>query len=348
MDIVHGGDVYRNEIRFDFSVNINPLGMEKTVKYTLLDAIDQCEQYPDIRSEELRNAISRAMMLPGEWFLPGNGASELFLAAVHAIRPLKTVIPVPSFYGYEYAAGAGDGEILYYPLKKEDGFLWQKDLYAVLTEDVDLLFLANPNNPAGTLLEREKWVQLLHHCKQKGIYVIVDECFIEFCDPAASLIGELKMWENLLLVRAFTKSFAIPGVRLGYLLCNNLELLARIQRQLPEWNVSVPAQKAGVACAKLLGTVSTDSYLERTRECIKTEKEYLKNELTGMGVEVFDSDACFLLFYTQKELMEPLLKKGILIRDASNFRGLSKGYYRIGIKTRAENDTLLRALGELL
>ena len=265
---IHGGDIYRNQVRMDFSVNVNPLGIPETVMDALYKAIDGCDKYPDMTAQKLTEAVSAMLHVEQEWLLFGNGASELFMAIVHAIRPKKTVIPVPSFYGYEYAAGAIDGEIIYYQTRKENAFYLEEDFLSVLTEDVDLLFLANPNNPTGCLMSRDYVKSLLSHCKKKGIYVVLDECFVEFCGEEWSVIQETGQYENLILVRAFTKIYSIPGVRLGYLVCSNSEFRERIRRQLPEWNLSCFAQAAGYECAKQKG------FIQKTVDYMKQEGSF--------------------------------------------------------------------------
>lgn len=341
MKMIHGGDVYRNHVKTDFSVNVNPLGMPKAVEAALHNAVKECGKYPDITAYSLKEAVSEMLNVPGDSLLFGNGASELFMAVVHAIKPKKTVILVPSFYGYEYAAGAADGEIIYYKTKAENNFCPEDDLFSVLTEDVDMLFFANPNNPDGNLTGRQYLKNVLKHCRDNGIYVVLDECFIEFCNAQMSFVNEAEEYSNLIIVRAFTKIFAIPGVRLGYLVCSDQRLAKKIERQLPEWNISVFAQAAGCECAK------QTAFIQETVDYIKRERGFLADGLRKLDITVFQSDANFLLLYSGQHLYEKLLAKGILIRDCANFRGLSEGYYRIAVKSRKENEILLKAIGEI-
>ena len=185
---IHGGDIYSNDVKLDFSVNVNPLGIPEAVKTALYEEVANCDKYPDITADRLKKAVSEMLAVPKEYVLLGNGASELFIAIIHGITPKKTVIPVPSFYGYEYAAKAAEGEIVYYETKKENGFCLQADFFSLLTEEVDLLFLANPNNPTGTLMNRKELINVLNYCRSKEIYVVLDECFIEFCDRECSML----------------------------------------------------------------------------------------------------------------------------------------------------------------
>lgn len=278
------------------------------------------------------------LAVPQEYLLFGNGASELLMAAVHGIRPQKVVIPVPSFYGYEYAAKAVGSEIVYYRMKEENGFRMAEDIAGVLSGDVELLFLANPNNPTGALLQKNAVKDLLGYCRDRGIYVVLDECFIEFSGGRFSIFPAVKEFDNLLLVRAFTKIFSIPGVRLGYLLCGNRPLLIKIAEQLPEWNLSCFAQEAGCICA------AQAAYLSETEDHIRRERQFLEEGLKKKGFPVFPSMANFILFYSEEPLYEKLLKKGILIRDCKNFRGLGQGFYRVAVKNRKDHEILLENL----
>lgn len=338
---IHGGDIYRNQVVMDFSVNLNPLGMPKAVAEALHEAVEKCGSYPDMAADKLKSTVSSLLLVPKEYMLFGNGASELFMAIVHALKPQKIIIPIPSFYGYEYAAGAVDEETVYYPLEKEKDYLPGDDFLKVLAEDVDMLFLANPNNPTGRLMSQAYLTKLLNVCKQNGIMVVLDECFIEFCDEALSMISELEAYDNLLLVRAFTKIYAVPGVRLGYLICSDTLLLNKVRRHLPEWNLSTFAQEAGCVC------INQSEFVAETVGYVKRERQFLTDNLKRMGVQVFQSEANFILVYSEKPLYQGLLKQGILIRDCENFRGLSKGYYRIAVKSRKDNEALIKAIGEL-
>lgn len=341
---MHGGDIYRNKVKMDFSVNINPLGMPERVKEALMEAAAACACYPDIRQEALKQAIHVMTGADKNRILCGNGASELFMAIVHGLKPKKIVIPVPSFFGYEKAAKAGGAEVLYYEMKVEEAFCLTDKVIDFLPEDADILFLTNPNNPVGNRLSPELIEKILQHCMAKKIVVVLDESFIEFTQEweQYSFLRRVDEFSNLIIVRAFTKIFAIPGVRLGYLVCDNLEIVKKIEEQLPEWNLSVFAQKAGIAAAK------ETEYRKKSVEVVRTEREYLTGKLQRSGVLVYPSEANYLLLYTEYPLAEELLKRGILIRDCSNYRGLSKGYYRIAIRQREENEELLAEIGEIV
>jgi len=339
--MIHGGDIYRNEVELDFSININPLGMPDRVRQALLAAVDTCTRYPDIEVQKLTEAVSNMLGIPKNFILFGNGASELFQAVVHTLKPQKIWIPVPSFYGYEHVAGSSECEVCYFFTKEEQDFSPDEKVVNVIPPDTDLIFLANPNNPTGTLLSREVLVRILDYCKEQNIYVVLDECFIEFCEGADSMLSKIKQYENLMIVRAFTKIFAIPGVRLGYLISSNEELLQKTKLHLPEWNISTFAEAAGTACA------GEQEFIEQTRIFVAAEREFLINGLSEMGLTVYPGSANFLMLKTELPLYEELLKQKILIRDCSNYKGLANGFYRIAVKKREENEKLLEKIGEI-
>lgn len=338
----HGGDIYRNQIRLDFSVNTNPLGMPDPVKEALHQAVEEAENYPDIRAQALSAAVTEQLQVRKKQLVFGNGASELFHAVLHAIKPSKILIPVPSFLGYEEAAKAIDCEVIFYEMKKEENFCLTDRILDVLDENISLVFLANPNNPVGNLVEPGLIFQIAEKCRQCDITLVLDECFMELTgkEQTYSFLKRLDEFPNVVVIRAFTKLYAIPGVRLGYLVCEK-NLAEKIRLQLPEWNLSVFAQRAGVAAIK------EQEYIARAVVCIQTQRQFLLEELQAAGCSVFDSDADYLLFYSEMPLYELFLQRGILIRDCSNFRGLQRGYYRIAVKSEEQNRMFAEVLREI-
>lgn len=338
----HGGDIYRNQIRLDFSVNTNPLGMPDSVREALHQAVEEAEHYPDIHAQELTKAVAERLRISEKRLVFGNGASELFHAVLHAVKPSKILIPVPSFLGYEEAAKAMDCEVIFYEMKKEEKFCLTERILDALDESISLVFLANPNNPVGNLVEPELIFKIAEKCRQCDITLVLDECFMELTgkEMTHSFLNQLDEFPNVVVVRAFTKLYAIPGVRLGYLICEQT-LAEKIRLQLPEWNLSVFAQRAGVAAIK------EQEYVACAVVCIQTQRLFLREELKAAGCNVFDSDADYLLFYSEKKLYELFLQRGILIRDCSNFRGLQRGYYRIAVKSEEQNRIFADVLREI-
>ena len=343
MKSIHGGDIYNNKVNMDFSVNINPLGIPHSVKEAMSDALSYADRYPDMACSGLKKAISEYFTQQGcsiqsEDVIPGNGASELFMAIAHAIKPQKAVLLAPGFFGYEHVLLAVGCDIAYFLLDEQSDFSPAARLDALmdmLTDDTDIFFIANPNNPTGYLADSTFMKQIIGHCKEKHIYVVADECFMGFCEKNYSVLSLLCDYDNLIVVRAFTKLFAIPGVRLGYMLSKNDTIRQKVQRNLPEWNVSVLAQMAGEAC------IRESEYIKETASYVSGQRRLMSDGLKKLGFKVYKSDADFILFYSKLPLYDILLNKGILIRDCSNYVGLSEGYFRVAVKTYDENVRLL-------
>ena len=344
----HGGDRYSHEIMLDFSVNLNPLGVPESVRKSLLDSCALADRYPDLHAGQLRRDLADLFGTDPENVLPGNGASELLMALVHALRPGKAVLPAPAFSGYTHVLRAVDCRICYYDTRPEYGFSPDEGILPMLTPDTDLIILTSPGNPAGRYVEEAVLEKILERCEQQDIAVILDECFMELSDEPEkrSMCRRLEKWPKLLLLRAFTKSFAIPGIRLGYLLSADTQMLEKTAARLPEWNVSLPAQNAGCAAIKEY------EGLEQARRMIRKERACLEDALKKLGFQSSPSDTGYLLFRDARNrginLYQALLEEKILIRDCSDYRGLPGQCYRIAVKKREENDVLLAALERIL
>ena len=339
----HGGDRYRNKVRLDFSVNTNPVGVLESVRQSLINSISNAEHYPDQEVSALRKDLAAALNVQENMLVFGNGASEILTAAVRAAKPKNVLLPVPSFSGYQWALRPEAPNIRYSEM--EDGFQITSKLIGELTEKTDMLFLTNPNNPTGRYIQHDLLEEILDVCREKKILVILDECFMELSDDPEknTCVPQIGRWPNLIILRAFTKSFAIPGVRLGYMVCADIALNENIRQMLPEWNLSVMAQEAGVAALKEIQT------LKEARQQIIKDREYLKEQLEAVGMQCIPSNAGFLLLKSPREdLFERLLEKEILIRDCSDYQGLTKGYYRVAVRPKEENEELIRAIGDII
>lgn len=333
--MIHGGDIYHNKVNIDFSVSVNPLPVPDNVTDALKDCIGGIGRYPDIECSELSEKVSCKLGVKKENLVFSNGSSEIFMAIAHALRARKVLIPVPSFYGYEYAFSGNCEEMVFYPMKEEDGFKLTDEILGHITSDLDALVIANPNNPTGAMIEEALLSKILNKCLNENVRVIIDECFIEFADEKRSLIGKINDHENLCIIRSFTKIYAIPNVRLGYMICSDLKFVKEVRKHLPEWNVSGFAQAAGKECLKC------DEYVRKSVEYIRLEKEFLENEFAKLKIKTFHSDCNYILIYSELPLHDMLLEKEILVRNCDNFRGLKKGFYRIAVKSHEENIKLI-------
>lgn len=341
----HGGDIYTREYRIDFSANINPLGTPKRVLEAACRGVAHAAEYPDVECRRLKAAISRREAVPEEWIVCGNGAAELIFALALAVRPKRALLIAPGFAEYEQALrAAGCGcEIRFYQCRKENGFQPGNDYLEQITEDLDLLFLCNPNNPTGLLMPEALLEQIVLRCREKGVLLVADECFngLLLQGEAVSLKKKLGEMPGLFLLKAFTKLYAMAGLRLGYGLCSDGALLERIKQVIQPWNVSIPAQMAGTAAMEETG------FERESRDYVAGERRFLKQGFQRLGIRFYDSQANYLFFEGPPDLYEHCAGEGILIRDCSNYRGLEPGYFRIAVKKRRENEELLRVLEQV-
>lgn len=347
MHLIHGGDVYsaRQKMKqepLDFSANINPMGMPPGAVRAAADALQQCTQYPDPLCRELRAALAAYEGIPAEQIVCGNGAADLIFRIVAATHPQRALLLEPTFAEYEQALRSMDCSIAYFPLQESEGFVLPEAFLQQLTPEINLLFLCNPNNPTGRTVSPALLQEIWKRCEEAGILLVVDECFNEFLEHPEqnTLKGVLKTGTNSVILKAFTKSFAMPGLRLGYGLCGNRDLAERIFSCGQPWGVSIPAQAAGVAALQEQG------YLERMRRLIQTERRWLSENLARLGLRVFPSEANYILFRTETEisLRERMEQRGVLIRACGNYRGLDDRYYRIAVRGHDENERLIAAL----
>ena len=362
---MHGGDIYNNKVDIDFSVNVNPLGPPDSIRKCVVKASEGLSAYPDYNSRLLRDKLAEYLNydndISADNIICGNGASELIMAVAHAFisdADNGVLIPVPSFYGYRRAFEAVGAKIVYYHVKEKESFSLDESFLDLVRDadiDIDMIVLANPNNPTGACVSSDLLISILDECKKRGIKVLLDECFIELSEASYAQDIDYTAYDNLMVIRAFTKSYAIPALRLGYMFSHNKSLIDEVSRHLPEWNVNLIAYQAGLCALELEKNAGEGTrqetqagYLERSREMIRTERKFLTDELTKLGIRVYPSEANFLLIYSESDLYGYLLGRGILIRDCSDFIGLSKRYYRIAVRSHEDNKRLVHELGRLL
>ena len=269
----HGGDIYRRRVELDFSVNINPLGMPESVRRALCAAVEKSVCYPDIRAGKLRRAAADWCGVAEEELVFGNGASELFLAVVHAVRPKKILIPVPSFYGYEHAAAAGC-ETEFYPMRPEEGFRLTERILERINETVSLLFLANPNNPTGYLYTRREMHQIRDLVKKYDLYLFSDEVYREYIYTGSPYISACHLEgieQNVVLIDSVSKRYSECGIRIGALITKNAEVRRAVmkfcQARLSPPLIGQIAAEASLDAPEEYYRNVYDEYVER-RKCL--------------------------------------------------------------------------------
>ena len=379
----HGGNIYKvfrekniKEI-LDYSSNINPYGIPESLKKRITENLEVLERYPDPDYVELRQKLANLNKVNLSDIILGNGATEIIFLFMKVINPKKILIVSPTFGEYERAVKAteisgdtvslsssnGDNknienkkiEIEYFELKESDDFkLNIGNLKNELENKYDLLIICNPNNPTGKFLKLAQTEEILKECNKYDTKLFIDEAFIEFLADGMkeSIINTEENKKNLFVTRAFTKFFAIPGLRLGYGMYFDKELEKKISEKKEPWSVNNFAEMAG-------STVLDDAeYIEKTLKWIAEEKKYMYEKLNEIsGMKVYETEVNFItgkidekLFsegLNVKILREKMLEQGILIRDASNFKFLDERFFRLAIKDRASNERVIEAMKEI-
>ena len=341
---IHGGNVYQYRDCLDFSANCNPLGTPEAVKQAIIQSLDTISDYPQVGCGALKEAIAEYEKVDAQQLICGNGAAELIFSLCRAVRPKRALLPAPTFAEYEQALQSVDCRISHFYLREQQGFLLPEEYLGALDQEVDIAFLCNPNNPTGILIEREFLLRVLERCRELGILLVVDECFLDFVEEPENytLKGQLSSYKNLFLLKAFTKRYAMAGVRLGYGISNDQELLTRMELMTQPWNVSSMAQAAGIAA------LQETEYVEKGRGMVFREKEFLMTEMKKLGLKVYPSQANYLFFHGPKGLFGECVKKNLLIRDCGNYEGLEEGYYRVAVKRHEDNEKLISGLEDIL
>ena len=346
----HGGDIYTERTTkegkpfVDFSANINPLGMPNGIKEAVKHALKDCVNYPDPFCRELAQATGKYLNVPQEYLFFGNGAADVLFRLALALKPRQALLLAPTFADYEKALCSVNCKIHYYDLTAEESFIPGKNIISNITPRIKLVVICNPNNPTGQLMDRTQLKRVLYKCRLIGAHLLVDECFMDFvdADKAYSMRDLLEEYPELIILKAFTKTFAMPGVRLGYCMTSDEALRTRLHECGQDWSVSVLAQAAGIAA------LQETKYLQDSFAYVAEEREYLREQLKSIGAKVYGSEANYLFFYMDepKNLVEIMREQGYLIRSCANYHNLGAGYYRIAVKTRVHNRAFIKAFKE--
>ncbi len=346
--VPHGG-IYSTDMKLDpkiidFSSNVNPLGFPHSVKNVIKKNTSLLSVYPDPNSSELKDDLAKYTGIPKRQIIVGNGATEIIYNFCKAFirKNNRVIIPIPTFGEYEAAALLQGGRISY--LKTMDLNENIPKLQHMISKN-SCIFLCNPNNPTGSLVKRKNILKILETAYDESALVFLDECFIELVPESnESLILNLKEFANLFILKSLTKSYGLAGLRIGYGLGNKkiIDVLTRIKTP---WNVNALAQKAASAA------LSNKSHLYKTRKLIKNELTFLTSSISKIkNFTCYPSSTNFILLKSKinsKMVQKKLIKKKLLVRDCSTFRGLDNKFIRIAVRTHKENVKLVKALEEI-
>lgn len=336
----HGSDLEKVEKTFgikkeeliNFAANVNPLGISPKLHQSLADNIHVIETYPDREYSALRKCIASYANTNSDNVFVGNGSTELISIIIQIKQAKKACIIGPTYSEYEREIIIGGGRCQYFPLKSKDLFKLQVDeLSHFLTADFDLLVICNPNNPTSTAINTSDMRKILDICKEKDILCMVDETYIEFVQDIEEIssISLTQYYNNLIVLRGISKFFAAPGLRLGYGVCGNKDLIEAINSKKNPWSINSLAAVAGEIMFK------DTQYINDTRRLIKNERERIFKTLsTSKNLKLYEPTANFILVQiikhglTSTEVFERAIKEGFMIRDCSTFPFLDDKFIR--------------------
>lgn len=348
----HGGDVFslpekERESILDFSININPLGMSPQGKKAMLAYLDiDTARYPDMRCRDLKKSLSIRYGMPENGITCGNGATELMYAFVRAFRPSAVYVPAPTFSEYRLSAESEGIPVNSFLLDSAHGFRPLGTHFLDLIKPNSLIYLGNPNNPDGCILEKNILEQVLLRAEKTGGQVVVDESFVDFVGDKASVRSYIGEHPALSVVMSLTKFYAVPGLRIGALF-SSAKTAEIVQKQICPWNVNGLAQRYMAEAAK------DGDYQESSRLYVISERARMEAFLSGMQkLIVYPGTVNFILLrlkrHTARWLQEELMPRGIMIRQCGNYECLDDSFFRVAVRQKEENDRLLHALKEVL
>lgn len=349
MKLVHGGDWagYRAEFgcdALDFSANVSPLGLPAGVAAAITNALPTADRYPDPLCRELRAALAGAEGVPADWILCGNGAADLIFRLALAVRPRRALLPAPTFAEYEAALQTVGCAVQRVFLREENTFAVTEEFIDAVTPETDIVFLCQPNNPTGQVTPPALVERLVRRCAECGAVLAVDECFLDFLPDRDAWTAKqlLRDAPQLIILKAFTKLYAMAGVRLGYALCGDAALLEKTRGAGQPWAVSSLAQAAGLAA------LQETAYAGAVRARIAEQRPRMAAGLRALGLRVMDGQANYLLFRATPDFGEKLRRRGAVVRSCANYPGLDAAWYRTAVRTAEENTRLLQIMGEIL
>lgn len=349
MELVHGGDWagYRAEFgrdALDFSANVSPLGLPAGVAAAITNALPTADRYPDPLCRQLRAALAGAEGVPADWILCGNGAADLIFRLALAVRPRRALLPAPTFAEYEAALQTVGCAVQRVFLREENEFAVTEEFIDAVTPETDIVFLCQPNNPTGQVTPPALVERLVRRCAECGAVLVVDECFLDFLPDRDAWTAKqlLRDAPQLVILKAFTKLYAMAGVRLGYALCGDATLLEKMRGAGQPWAVSSLAQAAGLAA------LQETAYADAVRALIAEQRPRMAAGLRALGLRVMDGQANYLLFRATPDFGEKLRRRGAVVRSCANYPGLDAAWYRTAVRTAEENTRLLQIMGEIL
>ncbi len=340
VDHIHGGSAAEGWL--DFSASLNPLGPPPEALEAYQRASTRIASYPPAHQRELERKFADWIGVEPERVIAGNGSVHLIYLLVRVLRISKPYVAIPTFSEIANALAVAGSPAQSIQLPSASGFTLRIAAIAdTLRAGADAIWVGRPNSPTATIIEEKVALEIGGRCLVRDAWCIFDEAFIDLAGGARSLAPLLERNPRAIVLRSLTKTFAIPGIRLGFAV-GHPELIARMREAIEPWSVNAAADAVGHACLAL-----SPDYLNRARTIVEAERTYLRRELSQVaGLHVVPSSANFMMIELAREpsagaFAAHLAKQRIAIRDLSQLPGCGPGTYRIAVRSHSDNERLI-------
>ena len=326
----------------DFSENCNPAGPPPSVVEAWPTLISTLNSYPDPDGQPFRSAVSDYHQVDEQQVLVGNGAAEILSLLAGTYRGKRVLLIDPTFSEYRATLEVNGAEVVSLQAVESEGFQLPMCQILEALPEADAIYICTPNNPTGYLPTKDALLTIIKAANSSSTDVVLDEAFIDFVDESKSCIPQVTNYPNLLIVRSMTKMYAIPGIRLGYLIAHP-ERIETLKQRASHWHVNGLAAEIGVLC------LQEEAYRQQAILHAQTERLKMTQFLRAHGCEVLDSSANYVVMKPlsdAKKLYKDLLKQGIVLRHSENFRGMDGRWLRIGMKSEPMMATLREAMDQ--
>jgi len=348
----------KNQLRIEqyetvlFNANLNPLGIPKTVRRSLEQNIDSIIKYPDAYYNNLKKSVAAYAGVTTDEVIMGNGSVDLLKLFSALVQPRKVLVLSPGPSDHSIISKAYGAEIVYYDLKEEDDFVLNvPEFIDSLSDDIDLLYISNPNNPTSRKLTRSSVLAIAERCRELDIFFIIDEMYIEFLDNYLdyTAVPLIKSYENMAVIRSVSKFFAVPGLRFAYAVMNNPDLMLIIDLTTTKNNV------ASLTAIAITNMFKDTDYIEESSSIVHTERSLVYLAMsTSTSIKLYKPDANFMLIrllnpeVTSGTVAEHCNLRGIIIRKCDDIRGLGNDYIRVCFMNPKQNDLMVNTILEIM
>ncbi len=342
MNVPEFGENRYNGVKLDFSAALNPLGIPPSVKKAITENKQRWADYPDPDCTLLRKKLSVYENIPMENIVCGNGGDDLIFRTICALRPKKALVFSPCSGEYSRALEQFGCNTMNIRLSAKKNFTVTSEITEFIDAETDMIFLCSPNNPTGEVITPYTLSIIAEKCRRSNTIMVCDERYMDFVYHGEKYSAKNCFGNKIIIIKSFTKIFSMAGMPMGYALCGDEKIAEKIKNAGRIYSVS------GAALAAAEAAVKAEKFLKMSRKYVAVERNHLAEELTRLGIPVFPSKTCFLLFQCELPLDKLLMKKGIRIKNCSESYDLDDGYFRISVRMKDDNDILIETVERIL